>query len=336
MEMTDRRVFVIDDPSHPGEVRRSASALAARVGAGESDAGRVALIVTEAATNLLKHGGGGELLMYGSRDDDAWTVSMLALDRGVGMRDVAASMEDGTSTHGSAGTGLGAMRRLATAFDLHTSPAGTVVYAEVSARSRSLRRRSVQFEFGAVRVPHPDEKACGDDWAVVPMGHRCVVLVVDGLGHGPLAAEAAEEATRLFRARPASGVEATLAMLHDGLRGTRGAAAGIADVDARSRTIRFAGVGNIAGFVRGDGHSQGMVSNHGTLGHEARRIQEFRYAWPKGALVILHSDGLSARWDLAGYPGLANRHPMLVAAILYRDHARRTDDASVVVLREAA
>ena len=79
-----------------------------------------------------------------------------------------------------------------------------------------------------------------------------------------------------------------------------------------------------------------MVSHHGTLGHQAHRIKEFRYPWPKGALVVLHSDGLSARWDLAAYPGLAGHHPMVIAAVLYRDHGRRTDDASVVVLSEAA
>ena len=52
--------------------------------------------------------------------------------------------------------------------------------------------------------------------------------------------------------------------------------------------------------------------------------------------VVLHSDGLSSRWNLGTYPGLARRHPMLVAGVLYRDFGRRTDDAAVVVVREAA
>jgi len=171
----------------------------------------------------------------------------------------------------------------------------------------------------------------------MPLGEgRCMVLVVDGLGHGLEAATAAEEATRLFRAHPGAKPEAVMALLHDGLRGTRGAAAAVAELDLRTRTVRFVGVGNVSGFVRGAASSQGMVSHHGTLGHQALRMQEFRYSWPEDALVVLHSDGLSARWDLASYPGLAGRHPMVIAAVLYRDHARRTDDASIVVLREAA
>jgi hypothetical protein len=285
---------------------------------------------------MVKHGAGGEMLLYGSRDT-APEVGMLAVDRGRG-RDLAACFEDGMSTAGSPGTGLGAMRRLATTFDVHSSPAGTVVFAEVSAEARRTAASAAgPFEVGAVRVPYPGEDACGDDVAIVPIGgDRCVILVVDGLGHGLGAATAAEEATRLFRANPASGPQAVLAMLHDGLRATRGAAAAVAEVDARSRTVRFAGVGNIAAFVRVGDRSHGMVSHHGTLGHKATRIQEFRYPWPKDALVVLHSDGVSARWDLTAYPGLSGRHPMSVAAVLYRDHGRRTDDASVVVLREAA
>jgi hypothetical protein len=239
------------------------------------------------------------------------------------------------STAGTPGNGLGAIRRLATTFDAYTSPAGTVVFADI--HSTSPRHAvAAAFSVGAVRVPYPGEDVCGDDFAVMPMGEdRCMVLVVDGLGHGLGAAAAAEEATRLFRANPASGPEAVMSMLHDGLRGTRGAAAAVADVDRRTRTVRFAGVGNIAACVRGD-RSQGMISQHGTLGHQAHRLQEFRYQWPERALIVLHSDGLSARWDLARYPGLGARHPMVIAAVLYRDHGRRTDDASVVVLREAA
>ena len=336
MEVNERHVFALDDASRAGEARRAATTLATRLGASPADVGRIALVVTEAATNVVKHAQGGQLLLYGSQDDGAWSVGMTALDRGPGMRDLRACLEDGMSTAGTPGSGLGAIRRLSTTFDAYTSTAGTVVFAEIDG-PMPVRVPAQPFAIGAIRVPYPGEEVCGDDVAVMPMGEgRCMILVVDGLGHGLGAAAAAEEATRLFRAHPSAGPEAVMTMLHDGLRGTRGAAAAVADVDLRTRTVRFAGVGNIAGCVRGDERSQGMISHHGTLGHQAHRFQEFRYPWPEQSLVVLHSDGLSARWDLAGYPGLAGRHPMVIAAVLYRDHGRRTDDASIVVLREAA
>jgi anti-sigma regulatory factor (Ser/Thr protein kinase) len=227
MEVTERYVFALDDASRAGEARRTATTLATRLGASREDVGRIALIVTEATTNVVKHAQAGQLLLYGSRDEGAWSVGMVAVDRGPGMRDLAACLEDGMSTAGTPGTGLGAIRRLATTFDAYTSPGGTVVFAEIDGATPARRRSRASFSVGAVRVPHPGEEVCGDDVAVMPMGEdRCMVLVVDGLGHGLGAAAAAEEATRLFRAHPASGPEAVMSLLHDGLRGTRGAAAG--------------------------------------------------------------------------------------------------------------
>ena len=49
----------------------------------------------------------------------------------------------------------------------------------------------------------------------------------------------------------------------------------------------------------------------------------------------MNSDGLSSKWNLSGHPGLLGRHPMLIAAVLHRDFSRNTDDATVVVVRQA-
>jgi anti-sigma regulatory factor (Ser/Thr protein kinase) len=333
MEVMERRRILLEDASQTGEARRIAGGVAMRLGCDEVETGRIALVVTEAATNIVKHAGRGEILLDASRSDDHWRVRMVAIDRGPGMRDVAAHLQDGMSTTGTAGTGLGAIRRIASAFDVHTAPTGTVVFAEIrdDARARDV------VESGIVCVPLAGEEVCGDDCALhLGDDARCTVLTVDGLGHGPAAATAAREATRLFRTRPGLRPEAVLQLLHDGLRGTRGAAAAVAEVDWRRRIVRFAGIGNVAGSIQTAGRSQSMVSHHGTLGHTLHRVREFTYPLPVGSLVILHSDGLSARWDLRTYPGLQGRHATVMAAALYRDFARPTDDASIVVVREAA
>jgi hypothetical protein len=78
-----------------------------------------------------------------------------------------------------------------------------------------------------------------------------------------------------------------------------------------------------------------MVSHNGILG-TAPRIAEFEYAWPRNATLIMHSDGLSSRWHLQRWDGLWKRHPALIAGMAYRDLARGTDDAIVVVASEHA
>lgn len=157
-------------------------------------------------------------------------------------------------------------------------------------------------------------------------------MIADGLGHGALAADAAEAAVLIARDNPGDSATALLERAHRGLRATRGAAAAIADVDPESGKVRFAGVGNISGvIIPPSGTWQRMVSHSGTVGHEARRNSEFTYAWTTGSLLVMHSDGLTTSWSFDSYPGLSVRHPSVIAGVLYRDFTRGRDDVTVVV-----
>src|SRR5690606_31820862 len=100
------------------------------------------------------------------------------------------------------------------------------------------------------------------------------------------------------------------------------------------RVVTFAGIGNIAASVVGpDGATTSMVSRNGTAGYADRSIRNFSYEVSPGSMVILHSDGLRARWDLASYPGLARRAPALVLGVLLRDFTRGRDDVSALAAR---
>ena len=114
---------------------------------------------------------------------------------------------------------------------------------------------------------------------------------------------------------------------------TRGAAVAVARIDAAAQVVRFVGVGNISALLVQPAGARHMVSHNGTAGHVAPRIREFTYEFTSDPLVILHSDGLATRWDIAAYPGLTAQHPSLIAGVLLRDHRRSRDDASVVAMR---
>jgi serine phosphatase RsbU (regulator of sigma subunit) len=161
-------------------------------------------------------------------------------------------------------------------------------------------------------------------------------MVVDGLGHGPLAANAAQEALRIFSSHqnfsPAQIIEAT----HHTLRATRGAAVAVAAINQAQQQIQYCGVGNIAGTILSTTGSRSLVSHNGIVGHELRRVQEFTYPWPENALLVMHSDGLMSRWNLAAYPGLSTRHPSIISGVLYRDFNRGYDDVTVVVAKNSS
>ncbi len=139
---------------------------------------------------------------------------------------------------------------------------------------------------------------------------------------------------------------------HDALRSTRGAAVAIARLDLARSTLSFSGTGNIAASAFGVGrpvlvsgrlspnvaaHSERsnwqLISRNGIVGHTMRDAQEFELPWTRDGMLILHSDGIGTRWDLAAYPGLHLQPAVMIAAVLYRDFSRRRDDATVVVMK---
>jgi anti-sigma regulatory factor (Ser/Thr protein kinase) len=334
MEPTTQLLVTVEEVSQAAEARRAAVAMADRLGFGQTAASKVALVVTEAATNLAKHGRRGLVVLRDVSRGGVGGLEVLALDRGPGIADVGRALTDGFSTAGSPGTGLGAIRRLSGLFDVHSlTEVGTVVLAQVWAGAMPP---APAVEIGAIYLPHPGEEMCGDGWAVIPRVGGARILVVDGLGHGAVAADAARAAIRVFaesgRLTPGGQVEA----LHAGLRGTRGAAVAVADVDRQRRLVRFAGIGNIAGCVVAGTRPRHLVSHNGIAGHAARKIDEFTYPWPDGGVLVLHTDGLASRWDLARYPGILARHPSIVAGVLVRDFSRGRDDVTVVAAREVA
>jgi anti-sigma regulatory factor (Ser/Thr protein kinase) len=324
----------VRDTSEVGEVRRTAAGLARSCGLAEEVVGRIALVATEMATNLLKHGGGGVVAMDRFADADGSGLELLALDKGPGMADVARGFADGFSTAGSAGTGLGAIARNADRYAIYSRPGlGTALMARfLDSKTSSVRGP----EFGAVIDAYPGETVCGDRWVAGDARSGITLLLVDGSGHGPMAAHAAEIATRTFADNIDKECVPLVETIHRALAPTRGAALAVARVEAGAQVVRFVGVGNIGAVLSTGGEARRMASYNGTVGHVAPRIREFTYPFTGRLLVILHSDGLSARWEIDAYPGLAASHPSLVAAVLFRDHRRGRDDAAVVAMRVAS
>src|SRR5262249_40873873 len=280
-------------------------------------------------TNLMKHGDGGEILVGAYQDGDGDGVEILALDQGRGMTNVQACLEDGFSSAGTQGHGLGAVIRQSHFVDIVSWPgAGTGVLARIEANRPNTVRVLTHAEWGAVSVAKPGEEVCGDSWTVAQNGSAATLFLADGLGHGQEAAEASVEAVRVFHRFNGHLVPTLLDYVHGGLRSTRGAAVSIARFDPDARKVTFAGIGNVRGVLASKGELKRMVSMPGTAGYNARKIQSFEYPFESG-LVILHSDGLSTSWTLGRYPNLDAAHPTLIAGILYRDFGRRRDDATV-------
>jgi len=329
----DTQWLRVDDPSAAGAVRRAAERLATTLAFPERRVGELGVAATEIATNVVRHGGGGAVLLRSVRGAESTAVEVLALDRGPGMLDVGAAGRDGHTTAGTLGIGLGAIARLADALDIF-SPVG--VGTVLVARFDADRRRPVPDDPTAAGLTRPitGETACGDAYLIRHDGARTLLLMCDGLGHGPVAAAASQRAIAALRGQPwPADPQQAVATLHGALAGTRGAAVAVAELDADAGVLRFCGVGNIAGaVVSGDG-KRGAVSMPGVAGVRIRTMRVFEYPLPADAVVVLHSDGLTGRWSPARTDGLFSRSPLVVAAALLAEAGIRHDDAGIVVAR---
>lgn len=327
---TFHAAFPMEDPSRVGEARRHALQLAAECRFDEVVAGRLALVVTELATNLVKHAKHGRLWLTARPEHR--DVEVIAVDEGPGIADIERSLGDGYSTSGTPGTGLGAVRRLAQRFDVHSSvPGGTIVLARVRLDEADAAT-SVTCS-GAVSLAAPHERVCGDGWGFAQDGECAALMLADGLGHGPDAAEAAAVALETFADEPFLAPRDLLQRAHIALRRTRGAAIMVLQADAGAGTVRSAGAGNVMARLVSGTSDRTVLCQNGTAGVTMRTPDETTTAWPPHALLVVYSDGIESRWKAEALVPLLGRDPVLAAALLTRDHCRGRDDATVAVLR---
>ncbi|MEU5183945.1 ATP-binding SpoIIE family protein phosphatase [Streptomyces longwoodensis] len=314
--------------------RRQAGHLARAVGLSEERAAQVELCVTEMATNLLKHANDGSLALRVVRSRGRAGVECLSLDNGPGIDDVGRALRDGTSGYGSLGIGMGAIGRLADASGIHSLPGrGTVVCARFWSDGRTAEPETVAT--GGLTRPITGEQLCGDTWAVRsldgPSAGALLLMMCDGLGHGPLAARVGDQARAAFRESRHISPDAVLRDVHQGLKGSRGAAVAIALVDMADQRVHFTGVGNITALLVHDDRRNGLLSMPGIVGAQLPRARTQATAFPPGTALVMHSDGLSDRWKPLDFPGLFARDPSLVAGQLLNQNAVRRDDAGILV-----
>jgi serine/threonine protein phosphatase PrpC len=185
--------------------------------------------------------------------------------------------------------------------------------------------------------PLSGESVCGDAWAArlaaPDSGDALLVMLCDGLGHGPLAARASEQAVAAFHRTASADPKELITALHRALSGTRGGAAAVARIEPGEQRVSYCGVGNISGFVVADNRRNTLLSAPGIVGHHLPRLRSFDVALPEDASLVLHSDGLTERWDVTAMPGLFRRSSTVIAAHLLREAAVHRDDASVVVVK---
>jgi len=325
---------------HPSDVlvcRRRAAHLATAMQFPPVQVGEVAILVTELAENALRHGGGGEVRLARINGERGSGIEVTCSDRGPGF-DPETAFADGFSTAGSLGIGLGAVRRLADSCEVENLPRGVRITARKwlpAASPGAAAGPASEFDIGVGSRAVPGYGVNGDAYAVCyPRLGLARVAVIDGLGHGVGAHEAAVHARELIETRTALQLVPLFQELDGLLRRTRGAVAAAADIDPGSGRIAFVGVGNIEATLLGPEGAQQLVSTSGILGNNTRRLRQFEYPWSPDSLLVLCSDGVRSAWRTGLDKRLWGAHPDVLANEIISNFTREADDATVLGIRQ--
>ncbi len=186
---------------------------------------------------------------------------------------------------------------------------------------------------GVAGAPYEGESRSGDVAVFVPTAAGGLACLIDGLGHGPDAADAAEACGEVVRRHAEWGPQELLEACHDALIDTRGVVMTVAWFDLERERLSWAGVGNVdARLVRSGPELREEVALvfGGVLGYRMPRIRPATMPLGRGDLLVMLTDGI----DSAISPGLAGGGAaQTLADRVFEQHAKGGDDALVVVVR---
>jgi anti-sigma regulatory factor (Ser/Thr protein kinase) len=342
----------IKEEAQVGAARRGVRRFASALGFSEDQLEELAIVAQEIGTNAVRYATSGGCIHWAQTLGEEPGLELFYFDKGPGVYDLERAMRDGVSSGGSLGTGFGAMRRLLDEFDVYSAVKGTTRrlttarrttfgtallgrkwVTPVTSEEQRNRARRVTRRVGAWSRPRPGEETNGDAYFIKEHGGDTLLAVVDGLGHGRGAREAALAALDTMERWEGEPLDELIHATHDALRATRGAVMGAVVLDHARGTFNYAGVGNVEVRVLGASEPARPIPANGTLGARLSQVRVWPHRWQEGTTLVIASDGISATWDAATYPGLVSKSPQLLAGVLLRDFARNSDDATVLVYR---
>jgi len=334
MDDQNHVVFNASDRSYLAIVKKEIHALALQVQFCAKRLAEIDIVVAEMTSNLIKHAGGGEILVRLIREPSNEGVELISIDNGPGMAEPARMVEDGVSTTQTLGHGLGAIKRLSDQFQLYSLKNwGTILLSRVY-KEPLTADGAAKAEIRSVIVPKPGETACGDGFYAKITVDNIKLFLGDGLGHGPEASAAVQEAIKAFRVVREGSPAQMIREIHGFVKKTRGLVGTIATFNFKTRKWQLCGVGNIATRINGAFFSKNYMSYNGIIGlNVPGTLNDQEVPFESGQLIIMCSDGIKSRWDLSKYPSIARYDLSILAAALYKDFSRRTDDTAVVVGR---
>ncbi|MFP5040213.1 SpoIIE family protein phosphatase [Parasediminibacterium sp. JCM 36343] len=327
--------FKADDRSYFAILKKEIHALAVTGNFSTRKVGEIDIIVSELASNLVKHGGGGNILVKLIEENNIQGIEIIGIDNGHGIANLSLVLEDGISTKNTLGHGMGAMKRLSDVFQVYSQKDwGTITLIRVFNEEPALYIKPPKIDIRNLILSLHNDNACGDGFYYTLSNTHLKLFLGDGLGHGPEAELAIEKAGEIFLKSTEIEPVPIIRDIHLNVKKTRGLVGTIAVFDITERKWAICGVGNISIKIINSQSSKNYLSYNGIIGlnlPNALNTQEVAYE--KGQTIIMCSDGIKSRWDLSKHPAISRYDLSVLTACLVKDFARNTDDTAVMACK---
>jgi len=298
---------------------------------------RMELVCNELVTNQNKYAQGNGFVQIWEVEQPRPALDLFAMDYGPGIPNLAEAIQDGYTTSGTMGKGLGAIRRLASESEFYSLPEeeaadcpwhGMAVWARFHDDHKPV---PAPHQFGCYLRAYQDSTYNGDLIRLHVGKNKTRWLHMDGLGHGREAFEAVDGLENFLDAE--TPIPDMMNSLSQRLQGGRGAVGMVCEMDAAAQTAIVTGVGDMVAYSICNGDKRAVTFSPGVLGHAHRTPESVPLPFPPQALFITASDGLRRSMTLRTFPDLWRLHPQLIAMVLGQVMGRNNDDKSVFVAR---
>ena len=327
--------MVITSPAEVIAIRRISKDMARDIGFDLRVQEEIALVVSELASNIIKYAQRGSVTLTAVSSTEQNGLIIEANDNGSGFNENAA-IKDGFSSSGTLGCGLGAVNRMMDEFDLRTNEnnqTGTSIVCKRWLRSKSTFHGHCPLDVGIVSSAKPGEDVNGDSFVIKHGDGQSLIAVIDGVGHGRLAHQAARAARHYIE----SHSDLPLADLFRGVdracRATRGVVMAVAAFDWTGMTLTFGSVGNIEVKVLCGQDKFNFIVRRGIVGKNAPNPVVTENDWRPGYVLALHSDGLSTHWGWNDFPRQSDNSAQFIAEHMHRTLKKDHDDTTLIIVK---
>ena len=327
--------FAANDRSYFSLIKKEIHRMAAEAGIPAKRVNEIDLIVAEMTSNLFKYSEDGEILAGIFPNGGIPYLEVISIDNGPGILNLSKMMQDGISTTSTLGHGLGSMKRLSDVFEIYSQHGwGTIVLSRVYSEPNKQQKEKYEIVMRPIIVSKPGEQVSGDGFVYKKTDKYVKLMLADGLGHGPEANKAINEAAAAFRVFPDFSPTETLRFIHNSIKKTRGAVINIVGYEMETRKWSSTGIGNIFLRMLAPGNFKNHMSYNGIVGHNIpNTMNDQTYSAEQFNQLLLCSDGIKTRIETNKYPLIHKYDLTILAAAIYKDHARRNDDMSVVMVK---